>query len=376
MPPPPIVGCDKRALEEKEEKVGAQVAGGVTKEDKSRKRRKKEKRKEKKAKARQAIRDQRSLKEESQNQSQSSEMRVKEEEEEEEGVKSGKSGRDRMEGEEEEEGEEDGGGEDGRKKRKRGDGDSGSSESGTELPQQREQKKQKKGKGKDKEKREGNGEEGDDPSRATPKPSRESPTTPRSLLKKTTTNGTPASKTKSVTFAVDVKLADGPFVTILSKPEKDFEDSSSSSNPDELEEAYKDSSPEPDDGGDGALAPPEVETTKPQIAYLLSYYQARSSWKFSKAKQVWILRQIWNTSEFQPDLLQSALWSYINGLPVQSLKDRLVAEAKTLAKQRRELLYSEELEDDAQYRRAKLVLTALGFDEIEIDDDPEEYITP
>ena len=215
--------------------------------------------------------------------------------------------------------------------------------------------------------------------------------TPKSLLKKSN-NKTPTPRTKTVTFADDAKSTDGDSIANTVRfpagiggrgniprlpgspqphPALLAQQSPSPSSP---------SSSSTTTTQQGALSPSlnpaedyhnQQQNTKPQIAYLLNYYQARSSWKFSKTKQNWIIRNIWNLAEFGAEVLQSALWAYVNGLVAQGPKGRLLAEAKEVAKARREELGAVDAEDDPKYRRAKLVLTALGDDDIPSEDDAD-----
>ncbi|CUS15278.1 unnamed protein product [Tuber aestivum] len=208
-------------------------------------------------------------------------------------------------------------------------------------------------------------------------------TTPKSLLKKSN-NKTPTPHTKTVTFADDAKSADNDSIanTLRSpggiggksniprlpgspQPHPALLEEQSSSSP-TTQQGTLPHSPDPSEDRS------QEQNTKPQIAYLLNYYQARSSWKFSKTKQNWIIRNIWNLEEFSAEVSQSALWAYVNGLVAQGPKDRLLAEAKEVAKTRREELGAVQAEDDPKYRRAKLVLTALGDDDIPSDDEGDD----
>lgn len=213
-------------------------------------------------------------------------------------------------------------------------------------------------------------------------------TTPKSLLKKSN-NKTPTPRTKTVTFADDAKSTDGGSIAntvrfpvgIGGRGNIPRLPGSPQPHPALLaQQSSPSSSSTTTTTQQGALSPSlnpaedyhnEQQNTKPQIAYLLNYYQARSSWKFSKTKQNWIIRNIWNLAEFGAEVLQSALWAYVNGLVAQGPKGRLLAEAKEVAKARREELGAVDAEDDPKYRRAKLVLTALGDDDIPSEDDAD-----
>ncbi|PWW72411.1 hypothetical protein C7212DRAFT_232367 [Tuber magnatum] len=223
----------------------------------------------------------------------------------------------------------------------------------------------------------------------TTPPSTKTVTTPKSLLKKSS-NKTPTPHTKTVTFADDAKSTDGDSIAntirfpgdiggrsniprLPGSPqphpallEQQSSPSSSSSPTTTTQQGTLPHSPDLSEDRN------QQQNTKPQIAYLLNYYQARSSWKFSKTKQNWIIRNIWNLAEFNAEVLQSALWAYVNGLAAQGPKDRLLAEAKEVAKTRREELGPVHAEDDPKYRRAKLVLTALGDDDIPSEDEGDD----
>ncbi|RPB02473.1 hypothetical protein L873DRAFT_1673251 [Choiromyces venosus 120613-1] len=211
--------------------------------------------------------------------------------------------------------------------------------------------------------------------------------TPKSLLKKSN-NNTPTPRTKSVTFADDAKSTDGDSIAntihllggIGGGSNVPRLPGSPQPHPALLaQQSSPSSSSSPSTTAQGIFSPSlsddssnNQQHTKPQIAYLLNYYQARASWKFCKSKQNWIIRNIWNLEEFNEELLQSALWAYVNGLAAQGPKDRLLAEAKRVAKERREELGAVDAEDDLKYRRAKLVLTALGDDDIPSEDDEDD----
>jgi len=214
-------------------------------------------------------------------------------------------------------------------------------------------------------------------------------TTPKSLLKKSN-NKTPTPRTKTVTFADDAKSTDGDSIAntvrfpvgIGGRGNIPRLPGSPQPHPALLaQQSSSSSSSTTTTTQQGALSPSlnpaedyhnQQQNTKPQIAYLLNYYQARSSWKFSKTKQNWIIRNIWNLAEFGAEVLQSALWAYVNGLVAQGPKGRLLAEAKEVAKARREELGAADAEDDPKYRRAKLVLTALGDDDIPSEDERDD----
>ncbi|CAZ82338.1 unnamed protein product [Tuber melanosporum] len=219
----------------------------------------------------------------------------------------------------------------------------------------------------------------------TTPPSIKTVTTPKSLLKKSN-NKTPTPRTKTVTFADDAKSTDGDSIanTIRSPGGTGGRSNiprlpvSPQPHPALLEQQSFSPAATTATTQQGVLSHSpnlsedhsnQQQNTKPQIAYLLNYYQARSSWKFSKTKQNWIIRNIWNLSEFSAEVLQSALWAYVNGLAAQGPKDRLLTEAKEVAKTRREELGAVDAEDDPKYRRAKLVLTALGDDDIPSEDE-------
>jgi len=211
-------------------------------------------------------------------------------------------------------------------------------------------------------------------------------TTPKSLLKKSD-DKTPTPRTKTVTFADDAKSTDGDSIAntvrfpIGTGGRNNVPRLPGSPQPHPVLLAQQPSSSSTTTTQQGALSPSlnptedyhnQQQNTKPQITYLLNYYQARSSWKFSKTKQNWIIRNIWNLAEFGAEVLQSALWAYVNGLVAQGPKGRLLAEAKEVAKARREELGAVDAEDDPKYRRAKLVLTALGDDDIPSEDERDD----
>ncbi|PUU72849.1 hypothetical protein B9Z19DRAFT_1007676 [Tuber borchii] len=215
-------------------------------------------------------------------------------------------------------------------------------------------------------------------------------TTPKSLLKKSN-DKTPTPRTKTVTFADDAKSTDGDSIAntvrfpvglgIGGRGDIPRLPGSPQPHPALLAQQSSSSSSSTTITQQGTFSPPlnpaedyhsQQQNTRPQIAYLLNYYQARSSWKFSKTKQNWIIRNIWNLAEFGAEVLQSALWAYVNGLVAQGPKGRLLAEAKEVAKARREELGAVDAEDDPKYRRAKLVLTALGDDDIPSEDEPDD----
>lgn len=211
-------------------------------------------------------------------------------------------------------------------------------------------------------------------------------TTPKSLLKKSN-DKTPTPRTKTVTFADDAKSTDGDSIAntvrfpLGTGGRSNIPRLPGSPQPHPVLLAQQPSSSSTTTTQQGALSPSlnpaedyhnQQQNTKPQITYLLNYYQARSSWKFSKTKQNWIIRNIWNLAEFGAEVLQSALWAYVNGLVAQGPKGRLLAEAKEVAKARREELGAVDAEDDPKYRRAKLVLTALGDDDIPSEDERDD----
>lgn len=68
--------------------------------------------------------------------------------------------------------------------------------------------------------------------------------------------------------------------------------------------------------------PPEAD----QLAYLRQFHQDRANWKFSKQKQNWVLKHLYDIPE---DKYGEALIAYIQGLQGAS-RDRVAAEAREL----------------------------------------------
>ncbi|KAK9323018.1 hypothetical protein V1517DRAFT_321630 [Lipomyces orientalis] len=89
--------------------------------------------------------------------------------------------------------------------------------------------------------------------------------------------------------------------------------------------------------------------------YLTSYATERSTWKFSKQKQNWLLRHFYDTQRI-PAEWEAELMVYLAGLPEGAVRERVIEEAKkTLSP-----MDENYKEDKSRSRRATQVLEVLG----------------
>ncbi|KAF8440609.1 hypothetical protein BGX38DRAFT_1144557 [Terfezia claveryi] len=106
------------------------------------------------------------------------------------------------------------------------------------------------------------------------------------------------------------------------------------------------------------------------LSYMLEYHKSRGTWRFQKAKQNWILRNVFDVTEIEGTKENdAALKAYIAGLQGQQARNRMVEEAKKILKSGEggvEKDSGENMEVDKEKEkkmtRAKLVMIGLGHE--------------
>lgn len=137
---------------------------------------------------------------------------------------------------------------------------------------------------------------------------------------------------KTVSFTSDTKVEDGDSSkSLIAGWEAQYDQPSISVNPPkDLEHSKKKSlkSKKPK---------PTPTTCKPHSAleYLTQYHQSRKTWKFSKNKEIWILKHLFSIDDIPSDY-DIALGQYIQGLKSTSARSRIQQAAKEIVQKDRE----------------------------------------
>jgi len=107
------------------------------------------------------------------------------------------------------------------------------------------------------------------------------------------------------------------------------------------------------------------------LSYLQTFHTARSTWKFSKNNQNWVLKHALNPAVI-PGGYEEALASYLASLQSEGVRDRILKDARTVVEGKEEGKEDGEGSEvgNAKKVRAKLVLKALGHGE-DSDDESE-----
>ncbi|RPB22544.1 hypothetical protein L211DRAFT_850570 [Terfezia boudieri ATCC MYA-4762] len=106
------------------------------------------------------------------------------------------------------------------------------------------------------------------------------------------------------------------------------------------------------------------------LSYMLEYHKSRGTWRFQKAKQNWILRNVFDVTEIEGTKENdAALKAYIAGLQGQKARNRMVEEAKKILKSWEGGIEKDsgenmkvDKEKEKRIARAKLVMIGLGHE--------------
>jgi WKF domain len=125
---------------------------------------------------------------------------------------------------------------------------------------------------------------------------------------------------KKVSFTVETKLEDGGKELITDWERDDYayyEQKAAENDAKEAQKKFEKStiSSEKPSGTQGK--------SRDALGYLDLYYRSRSSWKFNKNREVWILRHILSTDDI-PTSFNIALASYVHGLGSRQARSRLL----------------------------------------------------
>ena len=149
---------------------------------------------------------------------------------------------------------------------------------------------------------------------------------------------------KSVSFAVETKEEDGVGALEASKASTPgeatsitaFEQSEHDPNPGtvtspskKLKQPSKPKTKETADKKQKRKHKPVDESAPPYVQYLVQYHEDRESWKFSKSKQIDLIKNIWNIFRISPEH-NEALVEYVRGLQGAAARQRLVEGADSV----------------------------------------------
>lgn len=99
---------------------------------------------------------------------------------------------------------------------------------------------------------------------------------------------------------------------------------------------------------------PSVQKSNPALDYLSQYYTARSSWKFNKNRETWLLKHIFSVADV-PHEYEIPLAKYIHGLQGSNSRQRLKTESEKRLKDEAssvngENSHQEDPKKDEEYR--------------------------
>ncbi|KAF2155100.1 hypothetical protein K461DRAFT_319559 [Myriangium duriaei CBS 260.36] len=142
---------------------------------------------------------------------------------------------------------------------------------------------------------------------------------------KSTTPGKAVKGKKSVTFATDTKTNDAD--TAQSVPLTPAKPAVKSAATEPSPITVPDQSPKTKERK--PKTKPKDRETLLYVTYLEQFYQDRANWKFNKAKQTDLLKNLWNIYRVPPEL-DDALIEYIKGLQGEAAQSRLADHAKKI----------------------------------------------
>lgn len=70
-------------------------------------------------------------------------------------------------------------------------------------------------------------------------------------------------------------------------------------------------------------SPPFTRKSKDALEYLQQYQNSRSTWKFNKNREIWLLKHILSESDI-PSVYESALFEYLAGMKSENAKQRMM----------------------------------------------------
>ena len=155
--------------------------------------------------------------------------------------------------------------------------------------------------------------------------------------KKDKADGRPTKRRKSVSFTSDTKTGDGDTATTLTEDQDRALIAAAKRAEDDSDQAIKNTN--------GPIANPpkgksREEAKTAYLDYLSQFHNDKSNWKFNKAKQTDLLKNLFNIYRI-PTEYNEALLAYIDGLQGLGAKQRLRAQASQLIEDIKESVASE-----------------------------------
>jgi hypothetical protein len=132
---------------------------------------------------------------------------------------------------------------------------------------------------------------------------------------------------KKVSFTAETKLEDGGKELITDWEQDDYAYYEQKAAENDAKEAHRDFVSAQKKSEESKISSKKPSSTprksKDALDYLNLYYGSRCSWKFSKNREVWILRHILSTNDI-PTSFNIALASYVHGLGSRQARSRLL----------------------------------------------------
>ncbi len=151
---------------------------------------------------------------------------------------------------------------------------------------------------------------------------------------------------KTVSFSLDTKVEDGDSSkSLIADWEAQYDQTSFS-----LNDFPKDPEPLKTESSKSRKSRPLPPTKKPHAAleYLRRFCQSKETWKFSKNREIWILKHLFSVNEIPSDY-DVSLSQYLQGLKSTSARSRIRQEAEEVVRkdceQRLEYIVSSEGEE-------------------------------